>query len=140
MANLNFIGFPGVPGASDFRKIGSSVANFAGNTSGVKIGDVTSTAESVVDWVFGKRNDAQSISDLSKAFPAVDFEKAEDDGKDPASDKPDSGGILGAIGAFFLRAVVILLGFIFLAVGLSMFKSPAIISEPVKAFRKAVKK
>lgn len=42
-----------------------------------------------------------------------------------------STSIMDTVSAFFLRGTIIILGFIFVAVALSMFKPPAVIQETV---------
>lgn len=42
--------------------------------------------------------------------------------------------------AIFLRSIVIITGFIFLAAGLSMFKSPAILQETQQNFRRSARR
>ncbi len=49
-----------------------------------------------------------------------------------ASVTGSSGGLLSGVANYFERGIIIILGFIFVAIGLSMFKSPAVIQAVSK--------
>ncbi len=137
MASPNFIGVPGLPGTNTNPivtegSIGGNPVNLT-QLGGGSIDDPLQGADAIardLNGLFG--------SDLSSTdIPALIGGTPEQTGSKGAS----SPGLASTISDLFLRAVIIILGFIFVAVGISMFKDTRvnINIDPLKGVKKSLK-
>lgn len=113
--NSAFIGVPGLPGVSGNSNPFSFVQDW-NSESAVKdrADQARGTLDAIGSWLSGN-NVGDNITEaadnvLSGVMPGGGEEKS-------------SGGLGALISDFFLRSVIIILGFIFVAVGLSMFRN-----------------
>lgn len=122
-SSTNFLGTFGLPGTSTNQNPLSITTPQRGTTMSGFISDIANTTLSGAE------------SDLSQAIDVLSGDPLGPTGQasgGAASAQTGAGTFSSStISAFFLRSVIIILGFIFVAVGLSMFKGNSIL-ETVK--------
>lgn len=74
---------------------------------------------------------------ISNSIPGISLSNS---ANDPKITMTQSAGALPGWQSYFFRAVIIILGFIFLAVGLSMFKPGVILETTARHAKKALSK
>lgn len=112
-----FIGTPGLPGAG---AIDSAINTIAAEQSG---------ASSLLDTVNGFLTGGQPVPGDSTIMNILNGTPEKNQGAPWYSFMAD----------YFFRAAVMIIGLIFIAVGLSMFKQPAVIQETVAGAKRAHK-
>lgn len=106
MANLSYSGVPGIPGTGEPQV----------KKAAFSLGGITNTLNNFFDKT------VNDITDSLSGGLIGDYKKLSDNATKA------SGATYDLISEIFLRSVIIILGFIFMAVGLSMFKAPINIS------------
>lgn len=82
----------------------------------------------------GPPSSAITVGGPTQPATASTSQPATGTGATPAS--PTAAAVTSSVGNYFIRGVIIILGFIFIAVGLSMFKNGGTVSENVTNVRK----
>jgi len=99
---------------------------------------ITKNKDGVLDSS-GSNKDSTNILDMNEVLDGVGEDDSETTSTNISPNPPGGAAGSSTISDYFFRAVIIILGFIFMAIGLSMFKSPVII-QTISATKKGNKK